>query len=151
MIAVALLVAGALVFSASGRVVGGVARVGIRWIGLLYGGIQIAFGVLGLVGWVESFPVGGGAGADVSSRSLQLAVPALLLVAGSQYVWGIQIWNRPQSTWIRRFGWMFGVIGLSLTALSDVALVAAAVTTPTLVEFASTGARVESSSGPEGR
>ena len=119
--------------------------------GLVFGGIQIAFGVVGLVGWVESFLIGGGDGADASSRSLQLAVPALLLVAGSQYVWGIQIWNRPQATWIRRFGWMFGVIGLSLTALSDLAPIAAAVTTPTLVELASTGTRVGSSSGSEGR
>lgn len=92
--------------------------------GRIFGVAVGLMGVASLMGAAFSGP---------GTERLSFVVPTLLVLSAATYLWGLETQYRETGSWIRRIGWVVAVVALSLTAISDLALLVSAAVLPTLL------------------
>lgn len=136
----AILVAAAMVVALlkwDQQLPGSLVRV-LRFLGLAFGLVVGGGGLMGLAATVTSGPAAGTSGQGEIDL-LPWIVPLMLISASALYLWGVERRGVSTSAWIRRAGWVIAVLGLSLTSLSDPALILAIAAIPTLLAYPSVG------------
>ena len=98
----------------------------LRIVGRIFGA---AIGLLGLASLVGSILSGPG------TERLSFVIPSLLVLSAVTYLWGLETRNFENGAWSRRTGWLGAVLALSLTAISDIALLVSAITLPTILSL----------------
>ncbi|HDL49427.1 MAG TPA: hypothetical protein ENH33_05655 [Actinobacteria bacterium] len=106
----------------------------LRMVGRLFGLVVLTLGVAALIASVFSRPWEQVSGSE-SAGSLVWVVPLLLINSGAGYLLGLEMGASSPAAWLRRFGWVGIALTLQLTAVSDVALIVAIVTAPTLLRL----------------
>jgi hypothetical protein len=96
----------------------------LKMTGRMFG---VAVGLMGVVSLL------GAAFSGPGTERHSFVVPTLLVVSAATYLWGLETQYRETGSWFRRIGWVGAVLALSLTAISDLALLVSAAVLPTLL------------------